>query len=156
MCICVRCTCTMWGQKMTRPPKRFCTIASDYILDGRYKEISFGMIQKEIHLCKTKCPYYGEWWHIQSYMTISRVLYMALIYTGLNNTEIFQEGVIYQVYHIIPEVKRWCVMFKIYVHFVSGKTLAAAIIDNSSESVMFTLRRLQSILLAGTISMVYT
>ena len=135
MCICVRCTCTMWGQKMTRPPKRFCTIASDYILDGRYKEISFGMIQKEIHLCKTKCPYYGEWWHIQSYMTIS--LYCIL--------QFFQEGSIFLKY------KRRRVMFKIYLHFVSGKTLAAAIIDNSSQSVMFTLRRLQSILLAGTI-----
>ena len=42
-------------------------------------------------------------------------------------------------------------VYKIYLHFVSGKTSATAIIDNSSESVMFTLWRLQSILLAGTI-----
>ena len=42
-------------------------------------------------------------------------------------------------------------LYKIYLHFVSGKTSATAIIDNSSESVMFTLWRLQSILLAGTI-----
>ena len=63
----------------------------------------------------------------------------------MQDKSILQEGSIYLEY------KRRRVMFKIYLHFVSGKTLAAAIIDNSSESVMFTLRRLQSILLAGTI-----